>query len=373
MAQRRMKRSVFCLHHPDVEPPAPIENLQTIRAEKEDLYRWITKDLCPILQCKIPPKERLVDSAEKIESLVGRAGPMRENVLKPYIFVEPQWPSGNRPNWNASELPAIDFASASVSVDEKSAIQLGFPTVPRGLALLPFLLRLDCDSELHRSDKPFWIIKLFEALSEAIKGKLLFQEIAYFRHESGRILRPIIVGFAKNFDGTCCKLRIIFVSAFSAPLTDSPTIIHRLTNGVRLGVRTRLEILDPFMNRMAEIQRNKVLNKDPDDVIAHLNPVGSRVVEALNAIMQEAFAHGFRPGEVAPRYFEDIAKQQAYEKLREDAILIRKQLRSVAIDDDRNGSPDYHRSESVLGQLKRINDAYLELAMPRLKELLSIS
>jgi hypothetical protein len=370
-AKQRQKRPVFCLHHPDVDPPGPIANLQTIRAERGDLEKWITTDLCAILRCKTPTKERLAEAVKKIGRLARGESPIHEYVLKPYILIEPEWPKSGEANWNAiDDLPEVDFAAASVLIDNQSAIQLGFPTVPRGLRLLPFLLRLDSDSTPRRADIPFWIAKLCESLHEAVKQRLLFQEVAYFRHESGRILRPIVTSFAKNPGGTCCKLRVIFASAYGAPLTDNPTVVQRLANGVRLSVRTRLEILDPFLNHMAEIHRNKVESDDPDEVIARKNPVGGRVVEALNAIMQEAMAHGFRPFEPPPRFFEDPSRQEAYAQLRIDSYRLREQLKASAAEEDSRGKGEYPESERLLMEMERINEDYLRLALPRLNELL---
>jgi hypothetical protein len=44
----------------------------------------------------------------------------------------------------------------------------------------------------------FWIAKLFESLQSAVYGKANFQEEAYFRHESGKILRPVVVSYTSG-------------------------------------------------------------------------------------------------------------------------------------------------------------------------------
>ena len=49
-------------------------------------------------------------------------------------------------------------------------------------------------------------------------------------------------------------------------------------------------------------------------------PVGGRLTEALDAILQEAFAHGMRPHDVPPILFEKPAQQQKYEEIRNRAL-----------------------------------------------------
>src|SRR5262249_28529245 len=161
-------------------------------------------------------------------------------------------------------------------------------------------------------------------------------------HESGKILRPVVVSYARNSSGTTCRLRVIFASAFGSPLTDNPNLTQRLSVGIRLAVRTRLEVLDPFLGRMSQVHRNKILSPDPRDAIARRNPVGRRVVEALDAILQEALAHGMmRPGGAPPILFEDRAQQDEYEKLRDRGLASWQELIEKAQEEDQKGTGEY--------------------------------
>ncbi|MBV9998857.1 MAG: TIR domain-containing protein [Verrucomicrobia bacterium] len=364
-------RPVFCLHPADVAPPSPLAYLQTITATADQLEQWIRNALCSIHGCQQPTADEISSSIEKIEKLVNNTGPVQEKVLKPFIWIEPSWPGpGDEPNWNDERaLSEIDFSRASVLIDPDSATQLGFATPPRRKQLLPFLRELACDAEWSDDRVEFWIAKLFESLREAAKGRLLFQEAAYFRHESGRILRPVVVSYVKNSSGTKCRLRVIFASAFGSPLTDNPNLVQRLTVGIRLAVRTRLEVLDPFLGRMAEVHRDKVLSAHPRDAIARRNPVGGRVTEALDAILQEALAHGMRPGDPPPRLFEGPA-QHEYEEIRNRAVSLWQGLKNKTWQEDQKGTGEYPESELLLGELDQCNQAYLDLSLPRLQELL---
>jgi hypothetical protein len=366
----RSKRPVFCLLPAGVEPPAPLQNLQCIPANPDDIDQWIRNNLCAILQCQQPKAAALAQAVEKIGALVNGASPLRWHTLKPRIMIEPSWPDAN-PKWCAiCDLPRIDFANAVVSIDDDSAQKLGFTDTPVDMRLLPLLRRLDCESHSYAGENAFWMQRFFESLRAAVEDRMELQEVAFFRHESGKILRPVVVSVAKNHAGTRCTLSVIFAQSFSVPLTDNPTTIQRLADGVRLSVRTRLEILDRFKGHMAEIHRDKVLSSSPEDALGTASPVGLRVLLALDAIWQEATAHGFRPNLHAPTLFEKPDEQKAYEAVRDRGIALWGQLKAAAAAEGDAGTGEYPETERLLGELAKVNDAYVKLALPRLQTLL---
>jgi len=362
----RKPRPVFCLHPKTVDPPSPLANLQAIQAEQADIEKWIRNDLCDVLKCRPKQTEdKLKATAKDIARLVNATAPLQEMILKPYIFIEPKW-SGD---WTATdEIPEIDFADASVLIDKDSARELGFSGLPN-LTLLPFLRRIACDGSEQPGKVEFWIKKFFESLQKAAEGNLNFQEAAYFRHENGKIYRPVVVSYAKNASGTKCRLRVVFATAFGTPLTDSPGLTQRLSIGARLAVRTRLEVLDPFLRHTSQIYRDKVLSTRPENEVSRKNPVGARLVEALDAIYQEALSHGMRPGEPAPKLFEGPA-QQIYVDLRNRGIRIWDQIKQVAPREDQKATGKYPETERLLAELSQINEDYLALVLPRIEELL---
>jgi hypothetical protein len=359
----RKPRPVFCLHPKIVDPPSPLGNLQTIQAELLDIDKWLT-NLCSLLKCRRKqPEDRRKATVKEIEKLVNGTGPIKETILKPYIWIDPKW-SGD---WTSTDnIPEIDFADASVSIDSTSATQLGFSTPPN-LALLPFLRRISCENS--QSQIEFWIKKLFESLQSAVRESLHFQEAAYFRHENGKIYRPVVVSYAKNASGTKCRLRVIFAEAFGSPLTDSPGLVQRLSIGARLAVRTRLEVLDPFLGRTSQVHQEKVLSTRPEDEVSRNNPVGGRVVEALDTIWREALSHGMRPEEPAPILFEGAA-QSFYESIRNRVVQIWDELKRVTQVEDKQGRGYYPETEHLLSDLKELNEDYLALVLPRIEELL---
>jgi TIR domain len=361
------ERPVFCLHPADVAAPSPLANLQTIPVTSKQLERWIRDDLCKIKGCRQPSDHEILPGIQKIKKLIEDAGPVQERTLKPFIWIDPP---GDEQNWDDDNALTQYFSRATVSIDADSATQLGYADPPKGKQLLPFLRELASDAEWSDDRVEFWIAKFLESLHDAAKERLLFQEAAFFRHESGRILRPVVVSYAKNSSGTKRRLRVIFASELGSPLTDNPSTTQRLSVGIRLAVRTRLEVLDPFLGRMSQVHRDKVLSKRPRDVIARRNPVGGRVTEALDAILQESLAHGMRPNDVPPILFERPAQQEKYEEIRNRAVALWHELKEKALEEDKKGTGQYPESERLLAELDKYNQAYLDLSLPRLRELL---
>jgi hypothetical protein len=361
----RGARRVYCLHPLTVPPPSPIANLQTIRAEQEDIVQWIG-DFCRVLHCKAEHNEdKLRATARTIGRLVNEAGPLQEEPLKPYIWIEPKWDG----DWNdPDKIPKkINFSNASVSIDKCSAARLGVPMVPK-LTLLSFLRMIACDSRDKNGKLEFWIEKFFDSLREAAEGISNLQEAAFFRHKDGRIFRPVVVSNAKNASGTRCRLRVIFASTFGSPLVDSPGRVQRLAVGTRLAVRTRLEVLEPFLGRTSQIYKDTVQSRRAGDEVSPPSPVGGRIVEALNAIWLEAISHGVREGKV-PKLFNG-PDQKTYENLRGRGFKNWEAIKKAAPSEDAAGTGSYPETERLLADLKQINQDYLAIVLPRIEELL---
>lgn len=365
------QRQIYCLHTKDSLPPGPLANLQTIQAKAADIKLWI-EDIRKLLKRRAPPKNRVDEAARRIECAVKARSILVERSIKPNIWITPRWPKP-QPNCDKANLPPIPLENAIVNIDPESAAKLGFASAPDGMELMPFLKMLDCDSGEWDSGGPYWLERFFKSLTKAIQGGLNLQEVAYFRHEGGGIYRPVVVSVAKSRDGSSCRLKVLFIHAFSAPLTDHPTAVQRLADGIRLGVRTRIEVINGFSGRSSRIYDEKVKGTAPTDQVARRYPVGRRIVEALHTITEEAEAHGMRPSETPPILFSDQAEQDEYERIRSESLQIWEDLKNTAKTEDTVGTGSYVETEKLLLELKRLNDRYLELALPRLNVLLGSS
>jgi hypothetical protein len=362
-------RRIYCLHLQDIPPPSPLADLQTVKAEATDIERWIV-DLCAALKFKLPTHEKIQLSARKIDQYFKAVNLISEVEIKPYIWIIPPWPNKNKPNFNAPRLPAIRFENASVVVDKDSANMLGFGVPPQNYTLGQFLNILDYDSSQSNHGRPYWMHIFFQSLLKGVSADLKMQEIAYFRHEEGVVLRPVVVSVAKNKDATICKLKVRFTRTVAPPVTDQPDPVQRLADGIRLGVRTRIEVIQEFGGRMSQIYRDKVINHSPAEEVGRNFTVGSRMIKTLQAIYEEATAHGFRPNQPPPRLFSNRVQQKQYQDIRAKGVRLWDELAKTAVKEDHEGSGRYGETERLLSELKKINDEYLEMAVPRLAVLL---
>lgn len=363
------QRHIYCLHTKDLQPPSPLANLQTIRAEAADIKLWI-EDIGKRLKGRAPPKSRVDEAAKRIENAVKARSVLVERMVKPHICITPRWPDQTQSNFNKAKLPTIPMENAIVNIDPESANKLGFTSLPDELELMQLLQMLDCDSSQWASGRPYWVDRFFTSLNSAIHGNLNLQEAAYFRHVHGNILRPVVVSVAKSRDGTCCRLKVLFVHAFSAPLTNHPTTVQRLADGIRLGVRTRIEIINGFSGRLSRMHQEGIKGAASTDMLPRKYSVGRRVVEALQVITEEARAHGVRADEPIPVLFSDPVEQDQYEYLRNEAVRVWDEIKDAAEEEDKLGAGAYLRTEGLLLDLKQLNDQYLKLALPRLNRLL---
>jgi TIR domain len=366
----RKPRPVASLRPNIVEIPSPLAYIQGINEKQDDIRKWLKGSFFRNVRARKPEKGELDEAAKAIEKLV-KEMLARENSFKPYIWIVPKvandWKTrDDKREQETTDEREIDFSNSMVEVDEISARALGF-TEPPNLELLPFLRLIACDTSGQPDKIEFWITKFFESLKFAVRSKTNFQEEAYFRHESGKILRPVVVSYVKNANSTVCRLRIVFVEAFGSPLTDSPGLAQRLSIGARLAIRTRLEIIDPFIGRVSQTQKDKLNSTRDEDKIGRKFGIGGRLVEALDTIVREASSHGVRINDDPPILFDGSAQHQ-YEEIRHRGEQSWSGLEEAARQGDLTG--DYSETERLLGELKQINEDYLALVLPRIEELL---
>jgi len=364
------RRPIYCLHFRNTPPPSPLADLQTVRADVDEIQKFIN-NLYETFKYPLPRYERIQAAARRIEQAFKGIDVLSEVDIKPYVWVIPEWPNRSKPNFNAAKLPAIRFENALVEVDRDSAAMLGFGTPPRNYTLKQFLNILDTDASQYSHRPSLWMNNFFQSLMRGVSADLKMQEIAFFRHEEGVVLRPIVVSVAKNQDATTCRLKVRFSRTVAPPAVDQPDPVQRLADGVRLGVRTRIEVIEAFSGRMSQIYHDKVLSDSPMEEVGRNFTV--RMIKALQAIRDEAMAHGFNPKAPPPRLFADQAEQRRYQNIRDRGILLWDELAKAATKEDQEGRGRYVETERLLAELRKMNDEYLKVALPRLDALLRTS
>jgi hypothetical protein len=360
-------RKLYCIHFPGSPPAGPLQNFQTIAATNNDIVSW----LASFYQATKQPAASfggLEGTASKIGQRLAESRPKEyaTNNLRPSIRIQPAWPKGDdqhRPNWIqlAAIPPNLPLELSDVNADDISASQLGFNQTPGTMKIVPFLKRLDTEgSDVERG----WITRFLESLQATLEGRMTDQNVVFFRSARGNILRPIIESITRSQDGLECTCRVVFVDAFSAPPTSNPSQLQLLANGLRLAVRTRLEVLDRYRGKMAQERLRLTRSRDPAEELGKLHPLGGRVLEILRTIVLEAEMQGSHMDANAVALF-DREDQIRYERIRESFKSMFAELPRVTQEEDQQRGGKYRETEKLLDALFEMNKDYIRIAAPR--------
>ncbi len=291
--------------------------------------------------------------------------------LRPSIHVYPAWSKEGTqaPNWSqlARIPPNLPLTESAVETDLISASQLGFALKPDRMNIVDFLKRLD--TEGSETNRP-WVSQFLQSLQATLEGRIADQNVVFFRSVTGNVLRPIIESITRSENGLDCFCKVVFVDAFSAPPVRNPSPLQLLANGLRLAVRTRIEVLDHYKGKLAK-ERLRISNStDPADELGKLNPLGGRVLEILRTIVLEAEMQGTHIGQSAPILFEGKAQRQ-YEDVRTTFASILAEMKRVVSYEDEDLETGYAETEKLLSELDRLNRKYIELAGPKFLEIIN--
>jgi hypothetical protein len=227
--------------------------------------------------------------------------------------------------------------------------------------IIDFLERLDTEgSQAERG----WVVRFLESLQAALEGRMADQNVVFFRSVRGNVLRPIIESITRSQDGLECTCRVVFVDAFSVPPASNPSQLQLLANGLRLAVRTRLEVLDRYRGKMAKERLRLTGSSDPVEELGKLHPLGGRVLETLRTIVLEAEMQGSRL-DAAPAFLFEGEAQVRYEEMRETFKSMFAELERVTEAEDQQRDGTYAGTEKILDTLLDLNKDYLRIAAPR--------
>jgi hypothetical protein len=358
---------LYCIHYPDSPPPDPLQKLQTVKSTNDDISEWLANFYKTTGQS---------DAFRSLEATSSKLGDLMRNAskkcattdLRPSIRIFPAWSKDGKqtPNW--TQLAAIPrnlpLADSVVEADVSSASQLGFGLKPDRMNIVDFLKRLD--TEGSDVDRP-WVSQFLQSLQATLEGRIADQNVVFFWSVSGRILRPIIDSITRSANGLDCSCKVVFVDAFSAPPAKNPSPLQLLANGLRLAVRTRIEVLDPYKGKLARERLRIARSTDPADELGKRNPVGGRMLEILRTIVLEAKMQGTDVEQSPPILFDAEAQLQ-YEEIRTSFSSMLRELKRVVPDEDRDPGKMYIGTEKLLNELDRLNKNYIKLAGPKFLE-----
>jgi hypothetical protein len=304
-------------------------------------------------------------TALRLVDLLENGKPNRHDVtyLRPSVLLYPAWLPAGRPDWRPFKVPrALPLDRSEVVIENQlSLYQLGFNANPQRMNVLECFKRLDVDgSDVKRP----WIDMFLDSLQSTLEDRITDQHVVYFRSVRGNILRPIIESIMRSDDGSECVCRVVFVDAFAPPSSGNPSRVQLLANGLRLAVRTRLEVLDKYRGAMAQESSRLAQSDDPAEALGKLHPLGARVLESLRTIALEAELQGSKLDAPPPHLFDDDAKQATYEKIRDEFKSWFIKFQAVTKEEDNEPEGKYIKTERLLDELFDLHKKYIQSRLP---------
>ena len=359
------ERPLYCIQYPGAKPPDPLSDIQTTSATPDSMKTFLASLYNTTKQIDPRTWTNLDATALRLVNLLESGKPKRQDVtyLRPSVLLYPAWLPAGQPDWRPFKVPkALPLDRSEVIIENQlSLYQLGFNSNPQRMNVLECFTRLDVDgSDVKRP----WIDMFLDSLQSTLEDRITDQHVVYFRSVRGNILRPIIESIKRSDDGSECVCRVVFVDAFAAPPASNPSRLQLLANGLRLAVRTRLEVLDKYRGIMAQESSRLARSQDPAEVLGKLHPLGARVLESLRTIVLEAELQGSKLDMPPPSLFDDDTKQATYERLRGEFKSWVIEFQAVTNEEDNEPGGKYIQTERLLDELYELNRKYIAIAAP---------
>ena len=382
---KNAERRLYCIQYPGSPPPDPLSEIQTTSATFDGMKIFLKSFYSTTKQTDPKTWADLDATASRLVNFLQQRRPKDYETtnLRPSVLLYPAWDATSRPDWRPVKVPkALPLDRSEVIIEnQKSVFLLGFDVDPHKMNVVDFLKRLDTDGSDAR--RP-WMEKFLESLQSTLEGRMTEQHVVYFRSMMGNILRPIIESVKRSDDGTECECRVVFVDAFAPPSSSNPSRVQLLANGLRLAVRTRLEVLEKYRGAMAQESSRLAQSEDPAEALGKLHPLGARILESMRTIVLEAELQGTKLDTPPPNLFDDDTKQATYERIREEFKSWFKRIReefkswfikfqAVTKEEDNEPEKKYNQTEQLLDELYEFNKKYIAIAAPTFLNMLEAS
>jgi TIR domain len=368
------ERRLYCIQYPGSPPPDPLSEIQTTSATFDSMKIFLKSFYLTTKQTDPKTWADLDATASRLVDFLGQCRPKEYETtnLRPSVLLYPAWTTTDRPDWRPVKVPkSLPLDRSEVVIEnQKSIFLLGFDVDPQKMNVVDFLKRLDTEgSDVRRP----WMEKFLESLQSTLEGRITEQHVVYFRSAMGNILRPIIESVKRSDDGAECVCRVVFVDAFAPPSSSNPSRMQLLANGLRLAVRTRLEVLDKYRGAMARESSRLAQSDDPAEALERLHPLGGRILESVRTIVLEAELQGSKLGAPPPALFDDDADQATFEKIRDQFKSWLTNFEHVTVKEDSESEGKYIQTELMLNELYDMNRKYIAIAAPTFLSMLDNS
>jgi hypothetical protein len=338
---------MICLHHPDSQVPDPIEGYHAVPAtetEVEKFLRMVYVEENPIpgmgaINHALEP--RLTELAKNIvDAISPPKQKLRREIYEPWIELKIQ---------NAKDLKdKDDLDQAEIMSSNKEALDLfDFIIQPKTLGELR-------SEMVEQKEDGRWLNELFHVIRRVAVGRKFYPIQAVFQTKTGKIYRPVFCAVDRNGDeGPIHSFHITFTEEVSAiDRTAIPGPIAGVGTVLRFAYRFKWEVIERFGTNTL---------KDEDVV---------RLDNAIRRINKDWESRGIGEKENVINLFSNgQAKRVA------KMFVIWNKLKNpegtgeldIAIENS-----DTQKIQEILNGLIPINQEFLELAIMRFTELLSI-
>jgi hypothetical protein len=236
---------LFCLHHPDVQPPPQIKEFQAIKAEVDTVQSflkmvYLDKDPIPGMDPINPyiTTDLLEGIAKTIANAISPPMPLlKRSHFERYAMLKIENPGQiNCPD---------DLNSATIlDTDDLTLNLFGKRRVPETWGkLVENVVEPECENK--------WLMELCASIKKAATNTIFKPIQATFENYGrGKNYLPMLYAMDERTDGSIEDFKILFVEEVSARIYNKhiPKSIQALMTGLRLAYRFRWELLERFKN-----------------------------------------------------------------------------------------------------------------------------
>ena len=236
---------LFCLHHPDVQPPPQIKEFQAIKAEVDNVQSflkmvYLDKDPIPGMDPINPhiTTDLLEGIAETIANAISPPMPLlKRSHFERYVMLKIE---------NPDQLQCPDALNSAtiLETDDLTLNLFGKRRVPETWGKL-------VENVVDSEGENRWLIELCESIKKAASNTLFKPIQATFENYGrGKNYLPMLYAMDERTDGSIEDFKILFVEEVSARIYNKhiPKSIQALMTSLRLAYRFRWELIERFNN-----------------------------------------------------------------------------------------------------------------------------
>ena len=234
---------LFCLHHPDVQPPSQIKEFQAVKAEVDNVQSflkmvYLDKDPIPGMD---PINEHITtELLEGIAQTIANAISPPKPLLKRSHFE--RYAMLKIENPDQLQCPD-DLNNATIlETDDLTLNLFGKRKVPETWGeLVENVVDPECENR--------WLTELCATIKKAASNTVFKPIQATFENYGrGKNYLPLLYAMDERTDGSIEDFKILFVEEVSARISNKhiPTSIQALMTSLRLAYRFRWEVIERF-------------------------------------------------------------------------------------------------------------------------------